>query len=208
LSTATAPSAPTGADLARTPAQKARRERIVEAATDLLTRREYERIQVREVAEAADVALATLYRYFPSKEQLYANVLLTWSEAFDPGARTGGRAPASDRDRLRAALRHAVRAYERSPNFYRLISVLEIVPDPVVAELYARFATGFGDALHRTLPDTDPADADVVARAAGAMLGAVLKPWSRGTTSIDAVYRDLDRFVEVVFAGPRPAGVR
>ena len=35
---------------ARTPSQLARRERIVEAATRLLEEREYERIQIREVA--------------------------------------------------------------------------------------------------------------------------------------------------------------
>ena len=68
---------------ARTPSQVARRDRIIRAATELLEEREYERIQIRHVAEAASVALGTLYRYFPSKEQLYAEVLLTWSESFE-----------------------------------------------------------------------------------------------------------------------------
>ena len=41
---------------ARTPSQLARRERIVAAATELLDEREYERIQIRDVADAASVA--------------------------------------------------------------------------------------------------------------------------------------------------------
>ena len=105
--------ATTGSE-ARTPSQHARRARIVEAATELLEDREYERIQIREVAEAADVALATLYRYFPSKEQLYATVLLTWAESFDPGGGRSRSVPRTDQARLRAALRRAVRAYEHA----------------------------------------------------------------------------------------------
>ena len=39
----------------------------------------YERISVREVAESAGVALATLYHYFPSKEHLFAEALVQWA---------------------------------------------------------------------------------------------------------------------------------
>ena len=83
---------------ARTPSQVARRERIIRAATELLEEREYERIQIRHVADAASVALGTLYRYFPSKEQLYAEVLLTWSESFEH-AGAGAEPPGGDRCR-------------------------------------------------------------------------------------------------------------
>jgi len=119
---------------ARTPSQLARRERIVAAATELLDEREYERIQIRDVADAASVALGTLYRYFPSKQQLYAEVLLDWSRSFDTRVRSRSNGATTDADRLRAALRRTVRAYEKHPNFFRLISALEVVTDPSVAD--------------------------------------------------------------------------
>src|SRR3954462_7985367 len=50
--------------------QLARRERILEAAMELATEGGYDAVQMREVAERADVALGTLYRYFPSKVHL------------------------------------------------------------------------------------------------------------------------------------------
>src|SRR3954467_11125914 len=50
--------------------QLARRERILDAAMELATEGGYEAVQMREVAERADVALGTLYRYFPSKVHL------------------------------------------------------------------------------------------------------------------------------------------
>src|SRR3954468_16380 len=50
--------------------QLARRERILEAAMELAAAGGYDAVQMREVAERADVALGTLYRYFPSKVHL------------------------------------------------------------------------------------------------------------------------------------------
>lgn len=48
-----------------------RREAILAAAADLFARRPYHDVQVDDVAKHAGVGKATLYRYFPSKEELY-----------------------------------------------------------------------------------------------------------------------------------------
>src|SRR3954467_7359976 len=50
--------------------QLARRERILDAAMELAAEGGYDAVQMREVAERADVALGTVYRYFPSKVHL------------------------------------------------------------------------------------------------------------------------------------------
>lgn len=194
----------TTGSLARTPSQHARRARIISAATELLDERDYERIQIREVAEAAEVALATLYRYFPSKEQLYAHVLVAWSEGFQPRAPTGRAAPTTDGARLRGALRRAVRAYERHPNFYRLITVLETVSDPVVVDLYAAWAGRYGDALRTSLHEVDPDDAEAIVTLLSSLLGSLLRSWSMGKTPIARVYAELDRAVDLVFRVPAP----
>jgi AcrR family transcriptional regulator len=56
-------------------AQVARRERILDAAVALASEGGYDAVQMREVAERADVALGTLYRYFPSKVHLLVSAL-------------------------------------------------------------------------------------------------------------------------------------
>jgi AcrR family transcriptional regulator len=68
---------PTQADATRdAPAsQVARRERIVDAAMELASEGGYDAVQMREVAERAEVALGTLYRYFPSKVHLLVSAL-------------------------------------------------------------------------------------------------------------------------------------
>jgi AcrR family transcriptional regulator len=57
------------------PSQLARRERILDAAMELASDGGYDAVQMREVAERADVALGTLYRYFPSKVHLLVSAM-------------------------------------------------------------------------------------------------------------------------------------
>ncbi|WP_245986261.1 TetR/AcrR family transcriptional regulator [Azospirillum thermophilum] len=52
-----------------------RREAILAAADALFAGRSYAEVQMDEVARAAGVGKATLYRYFPSKEDLYLETL-------------------------------------------------------------------------------------------------------------------------------------
>src|SRR5215470_1926355 len=56
-------------------AQRERRQRIVDATLALASRGGYEAVQMRAVADRADVALGTLYRYFPSKIHLLVSGL-------------------------------------------------------------------------------------------------------------------------------------
>ncbi|HEX9031197.1 MAG TPA: cholesterol catabolism transcriptional regulator KstR [Streptosporangiaceae bacterium] len=56
-------------------AQRERRKRILDATLALASKGGYDAVQMREVAERADVALGTLYRYFPSKIHLLVSEL-------------------------------------------------------------------------------------------------------------------------------------
>src|SRR2546423_1981197 len=57
-------------------AQRERRKRILDATLALASRGGYDAVQMRTVAERADVALGTLYRYFPSKIHLLVSALV------------------------------------------------------------------------------------------------------------------------------------
>jgi AcrR family transcriptional regulator len=56
-------------------AQRDRRKRILDATLALASKGGYEAVQMRAVADRADVALGTLYRYFPSKIHLLVSAL-------------------------------------------------------------------------------------------------------------------------------------
>ncbi|SHN75797.1 TetR/AcrR family transcriptional regulator [Cryptosporangium aurantiacum] len=121
------------------PWQLARRERIIDAALAVLRQQEYERIQIRDVAEAADVARATLYRYFASKDHLYACVLQKWSalDRPDPALRQ-----ATAEDRVRTWIHRLIRAFEREPSFFRASLALQHSADPEAKRILGEMAVG------------------------------------------------------------------
>lgn len=66
---------PLSVEQAGSSAQRDRRRRILDATLALASRGGYDAVQMRAVAERADVALGTLYRYFPSKIHLLVSAM-------------------------------------------------------------------------------------------------------------------------------------
>ncbi len=188
-----------------TEAQRDRRRRIVRAAMELLEQHGYDDIQMRDVAVGAEVALGTLYRYFPSKEQLFAHVLLEWSASFDDAMRRRLPDRGTDAERLRLLLRRAVGAFERHPNYFQLLGVLEVSKDPAVLEPFAAYSQRFIAAVGDVLPDTEPEDVPVVTMLVTSLLSTLLRGWWLGHHSIRVVNARIDQAVDVIFDGARPA---
>lgn len=182
--------------------QRERRQRIIDAAGDLLVADDFERIQIRDVAERSGVALGTVYRYFASKEHLYAAVLLDWSaadpikhgDAPDPGL------PAAETIRIR--LHHSVDRFEEYPTFLRLQNVLRHSTDPLVCALYAEFSSEVLDSYRVHLHDLPDADAADVVAIVTAVLAHELVLFGLGRQDVAEVHRLLDRTVDLVFAVP------
>ena len=82
-------------------AQRERRKRILDATMAIASKGGYEAVQMRAVADRADVAVGTLYRYFPSKVHLLVSAL---GREFEPHRRQNRP--------LRGGRRHAVSAAE------------------------------------------------------------------------------------------------
>lgn len=71
--------------------QIARRVRILRAASELGAREGLASVQMHDVAKEAGVAIATLYRYFPSKPYLFMAVLEWHIEQYLGGHESGQR---------------------------------------------------------------------------------------------------------------------
>src|SRR5690242_13024156 len=64
--------------------QKDRHQRMLRAAVKLGSRQDFERVQMQDIAAESEVAIATLYRYFPSKVHLFVGVMRNELEKVDP----------------------------------------------------------------------------------------------------------------------------
>ena len=127
--------------------QRERRDRIVRAAMRLMVEVDYAKLQVRDVAEEADVALGTLYRYFTSKDHLFACALLEWSSGF--GGRLDRASGAPTVDRVKDVYRRAARAFEREPRVYDVLVQLQASRDTDTAAVFAEFSRQQTDRVRR-----------------------------------------------------------
>jgi AcrR family transcriptional regulator len=96
-------------------AQRERRKRILDATLAIASKGGYEAVQMRAVAERADVAVGTLYRYFPSKVHLLVSALGREFERIDARADRAGITGGTPYQRLHQMISRLNRAMQRNP---------------------------------------------------------------------------------------------
>jgi AcrR family transcriptional regulator len=97
-----------------TPVQQARHDRVIAAATEVLSAGGQEAVQMKDLAQRAEVSLATLYRYFPAKDYVLLAVALSQYRA--AWRRVSAEVPRGDtvRERVAAHLMRQFRAQQRN----------------------------------------------------------------------------------------------
>lgn len=175
-----------------------KREGIVAAARALILKGGFSEAPIAAVAKRAGVATGTVYRYFPSKADLLAEVVRQTSQHELDVIIAIARTPAAPHERFERAMRTFL---SRAIRGYRLAYVLLVEPiDATVWQArigYRRaLAAVLADLIREAIADGKfrEQDADIVAAAiVGAMnenLIAVLSPNGPDTE------RCLDRLVE------------
>jgi AcrR family transcriptional regulator len=185
--------------------QRARRQRVIDAGLTLLKRRDYESIQVKDVAEEAGVALGTVYHYFSSKEHIFAEVLVKWAATLRTSITRRPLAGDSPEGKLTEALHRSVRAFQRQPQLARLVASLQLSADPFAAEILGRMDTETTGIYLELLDGVDPEVACIIVRTAESVLDSSLRAWSAGRLSINELYDHLTDAVALLFS-QEPAG--
>ena len=107
----------------------ARQERILRAAFTLFSQKGIDTIAMTDIARLAEIGVASLYRYYETKEEIAIRTAIwAWEEQkvhILPEMDAAGYAEADGRGQLQLMLRKFVELYEQHPDFLRFISFFD-----------------------------------------------------------------------------------
>jgi AcrR family transcriptional regulator len=182
-----------------TKSQAARRQRVLVAALQLGSEGGYDAVQMRDVAATAEVALGTIYRYFPSKDALLAAAMVEWME--DLERRVTQRAPrgATTTERVFDVLRRAIVTMERQPKLAEAVITALTSDDREAGSASAATTDVMLRVLLQAFPDdVEPATEAAIAKVLGHVWFSCLVAWSNGVGDLSWVAQELETACHVL----------
>ena len=174
-------------------AQRDRHKRILDATLALASKGGYEAVQMRAVAERADVALGTLYRYFPSKIHLLVSALAREFERYQERLDRSSVPGETPYERVLYVLGRTTTSMQREPMITEAMTRAFMFADPsaaaevnTVARLMERM---FTTAMHEGEPSPDDI---AIARVIGDVWLSNLVAWVTRRASADDVTNHLE----------------
>ena len=181
-----------------TAVQAERRRRVIDAAVSLGAERGYDAVQMRDVSANANVSLATIYRYFSSKDHLLAAAMTEWTAELQ--ARVAQSPPRGDTaaDQLVDVLSRACRAMSRQPKLSAALVRALSSADPGVKESADEVQRQIESMAAGILTDLDPQVRSDIMAVLGHVWYSTLVAWANGRIDFDTVVGELDRAVRVL----------
>ncbi len=187
------------------PAQRDRRRRILDATIVLASKGGFEAVQMRAVAESADVALGTLYRYFPSKVHLLVAALSTRLEGAQAVLDRRPIPGDTPEDRVMHVVRGTTRGLQREPHLTEALTRAFMFADASVAPDIHVVGTQLTTMLTKAMrdpaePESEPPTEDeiAIARVISDVWLAALVAWVTGRASADDVAASLQKAVHLL----------
>jgi TetR/AcrR family transcriptional regulator, cholesterol catabolism regulator len=174
-------------------AQRERRKRIIDATLALASKGGYEAVQMRAVAERADVALGTLYRYFPSKIHLLVSGLVREFERAEEKLQRKQIPGDSRAERMIFVLNWVTKNMQREPLLTEAMTRAFMFADPSAATEVNAVAAVMEKILTGAMHDGEPtADERAIARVIGDVWLSNLVAWVTRRASANDVANHLE----------------
>ncbi|MBG0565029.1 cholesterol catabolism transcriptional regulator KstR [Actinoplanes aureus] len=174
-------------------AQRDRRRRILEATLALASKGGYDAVQMRTVAEKAEVALGTLYRYFPSKIHLLVSALALELEAIQDKLTRKPLPGDTPYERTIYVLGLMTRSLQRDPLLAEAMTRAFMFADPSASAEVNAVARLMEEMVTRAVHDGEPtADDRAKARVIGDVWLSNLVAWVTRRASANDVVNHLE----------------
>jgi len=184
-----------------TSGQLIRRAKIIEEVIDLIADVGAEAVQMRDVAQRSGVALATVYRYFSSKDHLLGAALEDWQKRLTRRI-LAGRAP--DQDPLTGILdylRRAQRAFHRNPEMTALMHRMMTSTAPEVRATLDEMNRTNAELFNRLLEGVAPEDVPNVSFGLDAALASAVTGMLTGTLTLEQSMSRVEWVARVLLDG-------
>ncbi len=184
--------------VAYTEEQRDRRQRVIDAAFELGAQDGYDAVQMRDVAAMANVALATIYRYFPSKDALLIAAMTEWTVQLRERVAQSPPRGRTAAEQLTDVLHRACHAMQRQPKLSKALVRALASPDAGVEEgshQVQQQIAALGAGILTELDDDERAD---VLAVLGHVWYSTLVSWANGRTDFTTVTRELERAVNAL----------
>jgi len=174
-------------------AQRDRRKRILDATLALASKGGYEAVQMRAVAEQANVALGTLYRYFPSKIHLLVSALVREFERTQQKLDRATIPGDTPYERMLFVLGRITKSMQRDPMLTEAMTRAFMFADPSAAAEVNTVARLMERTLTQAIHEGEPtADEVAIARIIGDVWLSNLVAWVTRRASADDVSNHLE----------------
>jgi AcrR family transcriptional regulator len=174
-------------------AQRDRRKRILDATLALASKGGYEAVQMRTVAEQANVALGTLYRYFPSKIHLLVSALVREFERTQQKLDRTTIPGDTPYERMLFVLGRITKSMQRDPMLTEAMTRAFMFADPSAAAEVNTVARLMERTLTQAIHEGEPtADEVAIARIIGDVWLSNLVAWVTRRASADDVSSHLE----------------
>ena len=160
----------------------------------------YDAVQMRAVAERADVAIGTIYRYFSGKDDLLIAGLVEWvalvRHRLEDETPPDGR-PA---DRLSWVLSRAAQSTDSAPVLMGALITAMATTDPAAAEYKMAVEREVRGLVVWAIGDRPDVDVDGVARVLGHVWYSSIIRWVGGLATDGSVGEELDVAAQLLLA--------
>jgi TetR/AcrR family transcriptional regulator len=96
------------------------RQEMLAAALDLFSRKGYHNVSMHEIAQKAEFAIGTLYKFFQNKEDLYKALIVGLSDEFEDSIMRAIEQPPDEVEKLRSYVRAKTEVVRRNLPCIRL----------------------------------------------------------------------------------------
>ncbi len=180
-------------------AQRERRKRILDATLAIASKGGYEAVQMRAVAERADVAVGTLYRYFPSKVHLLVSALGREFERIDAKTDRTSLTGGTPYQRLNLMIGKLNRAMQRNPMLTEAMTRAFVFADASAAGEVDHVGRLMDSMFARAMSDGEPTEDQYhIARVISDIWLSNLLAWLTRRASATDVSKRLDLAVRLL----------